>query len=132
VAQSGAPGRPCALIVESNAAIGLYLADDLEDHGYAPAGPFSCAGAIKWLATHTPDIAVLDVDLQSGPCVEMARELKRRNVRVIVYSAHEQRYALSEFHNLPWVPLPSTMDELHKALTDYEIVKGSHSGVGVT
>ena len=117
---SGAPSRPCALIVESNAAIGMYLADDLEDQGYATAGPFTCSGAIKWLTTHTPDIAVLDVDLQSGSCVEMARELKRRNVSVIVYSAHEQKYALPEFHDVPWISIPSTMDALHKALTDYD------------
>jgi DNA-binding NtrC family response regulator len=128
VAQCGAPRQSCALIVESNAAIGLYLADNLEDQGYAPAGPFTCAGAIEWLATHTPDIAVLDVDLQSGSCVEMARELKRRNVPIIVYSAHEPRYALPEFQQVPWVCIPSSTDALHKALKDYEIVKGPHSG----
>lgn len=121
---SGAPDRPCALIVESNAAIGLYLADDLDAQGYTTAGPFTCAGAVKWLTTHTPDIAVLDVDLQSGSCVEMARELKRRNVPFIVYSAHEQRYALPEFHDVPWVSIPSTADALHKALTDHEGDRG--------
>ncbi|WP_371826981.1 response regulator [Microvirga sp. VF16] len=123
MARSSAAGRPCALLVESNAAIGMYLADDLEDQGYAVAGPFTCAGAMKWLATDTPDIAVLDVDLQSGSCVGMARELKQRKVPIIVYSPHEQKHALPEFQQMPWVSIPSTIDALHNALADYGIVE---------
>lgn len=117
--QPSLDNRPLGLIVESNAIIGLYLTDDLEDQGYVTAGPFACAGAVKWLAANTPNIAILDVDLQSGPCIELARELKRRGVPIIVYSAHEQQYALPEFHDVPWIPIPAPTETLRQALAKY-------------
>jgi DNA-binding NtrC family response regulator len=117
--QTSPDNRPLALIVENNAFIGMYLTDDLDDQGYATAGPFACTGAVKWLAANTPDIAILDVDLQSGPCVALARELKQRGVPIIVYSAHEQRYALPEFQDELWIPIPASTETLRQALANH-------------
>jgi DNA-binding NtrC family response regulator len=119
VRQPSPDNRPLALIVESNAFIGMYLTDALEDQGYAIAGPFACADAEKWLAASTPDIAILDVDLQSRPGVELARELKQRGISIIVYSAHEQRYALPEFHDVLWIPIPASTETLRLALANH-------------
>ena len=107
---------PCVLLVESSAIIGLDLADDLEGQGYDVAGPFACAAGLDWLKTFTPDIAVLDVDLQSGACVGLVRELRARRVPVLVYSAHRQGDALAEFRSLPWLPMPAPREALRSAL----------------
>jgi DNA-binding response OmpR family regulator len=106
----------CVLLVESNAIIGLDLADQLERHGYDVAGPFACATAVRWLRSLTPDLAILDVDLQSGACVELARELRRRGVPILIFSAHDQKNALEEFRTLPWLSMPASRDALHVAL----------------
>ena len=104
------------LLVESNAIIGVDLADQLERGGYEVAGPFACAAAAKWLQSRTPDLAVLDVDLQSGPCVELARELRQRGVPLLIFSAHDRQHALAEFRCLRWLPMPAPRDALHIAL----------------
>lgn len=104
------------LIVESNAVIGIDVADYLEVEGYTVAGPFACEGALGWLSTHTPRAALLDVDLQSGACVDLARELHRRAVPILVFSAHDRRFALPEFRDVPWVPLPSPFTAIGSTL----------------
>ena len=106
----------CVLLVESSAIIGLDLADDLESHGYAVEGPLACAAAAQWLETRTPDLAILDVDLQSGMCVALARELRAREVPILIFSAHDRAYALEEFRSLPWLAMPASKHALHSAL----------------
>ncbi len=108
--------EPSVLVVESNAVIGIDIAEYLEAEGYTVAGPFACAGAIQWLGTRTPQAALLDVDLRSGICVDMARELRRRGVPTLVFSAHDQRFALPEFQHMPWVPLPSSSAAIGRTL----------------
>ncbi len=61
---------------------------------------------------------LLDVDLRSGICVDMARELRRRGVPILVFSAHDQRFALPEFQDVPWVPLPSSFASIGRTLSD--------------
>lgn len=108
----------CVLLVESSAIIGLDLADDLETQGYAVQGPFACAAASEWLRTRTPDVAVLDVDLQSGSCVTLARELRARAVPILVFSAHDRACALPEFSSLPWLAMPASKHALRSALAE--------------
>jgi DNA-binding response OmpR family regulator len=106
----------CVLVVEQNAIIGLSLAEDLEDQGYRVAGPYACAGALKWLQTHTPNLVILDADLQSGSCVELARLLRLRGVPFLVFSSHERRYAAAEFRDVPWVMMPAEFRTLLSTL----------------
>lgn len=98
---------PCVLVVEQNAIIGLSLAEDLEEQGYQVAGPFACAGALQWLQTRTPELVILDADLQSGSCVELARLLRRREVPFLVFTSHERRNAAPEFRDVPWILMPA-------------------------
>lgn len=107
---------PCVLVVEQNAIIGLSLADDLEEQGYTVAGPLSCIGALKWLQACTPDLAILDADLQSGYCTEIARLLRARDVPLLVFSSHERRHAAAEFRNLPWISMPAEFGTLLRGL----------------
>ena len=107
---------PNVLVVESDAVIGMSLAEDLNDDGFRVAGPFSCSGALGWLETGRPDLAVLDVDLQSGPCVELARKLRSRGIPFMIFSSHDQSLALEEFRKVPWVPMPAYSKTLTVAL----------------
>lgn len=110
------PTSQTVLLVESSAIIGLDLAEELERLGYTVGGPLACAAALEWLATQTPAMAVLDVDLQSGSCVDLARALRARDVPILVFSTHDQRHSLPEFRDLPWLSMPAPMNALGAAL----------------
>jgi DNA-binding response OmpR family regulator len=103
-----ANGKPLILILEDEALIALNLQDELQDAGYRIAGPFTtCAAALEWLQTATPDTAVLDAALKDGPCREIALELSRREVPFLIYSGHhEDRQLLAEFDHLTWIEKP--------------------------
>ena len=103
-----ANGRPLVLVLEDEALIALNLQDDLQDAGYEVAGPFTtCAAALEWLQTETPDTAILDAALKDGPCREVALELSRREVPFLIYSGHqEDRQLLSDFHPAAWIEKP--------------------------
>jgi DNA-binding response OmpR family regulator len=80
--------RPCCLIAEDQALIGMSLEAYLDEMGFAVAGPFaSDADALAWLAANDPNLAILDYRLGQGTCADIARELNARGVPVIVYSA---------------------------------------------
>lgn len=86
-----AHGRPLVLLLEDEALIAITLQDDLQDAGYEVAGPFvTCAAALEWLGTETPNTAILDAALKDGPCREIALELSRRGVPFLIYSGHHE------------------------------------------
>ena len=99
---------PLVLVLEDEALIGLNLRDDLQDAGYRVEGPFTtCAAALSWLETATPDTAILDAALKDGPCREIALELGRREVPFVIYSGyHEDRQLMAEFPDVTWVEKP--------------------------
>jgi DNA-binding response OmpR family regulator len=108
-----ANGKPLVLILEDEALIALNLQDELQDAGYTIAGPFTtCAAALPWLQTASPDAAILDAALKDGPCREIALELSRREVPFLIYSGHQQdRQLLAEFQHVTWIekPVPSAV-----------------------
>jgi DNA-binding response OmpR family regulator len=100
--------KPLVLILEDEALIALNLQDELQDAGYKIAGPFTtCATALEWLQTTTPDTAILDAALKDGPCREIALELSRRGVPFLIYSGHhEDRQFLADFDHVTWIEKP--------------------------
>src|SRR5215207_7523844 len=69
--------RPCCLIAEDQALIGMSLEAYLDDMGFAVAGPFPTQGeALAWLAANEPNLAILDYRLGEGTCADIARELQ--------------------------------------------------------
>jgi DNA-binding response OmpR family regulator len=79
--------RPCCLIAEDQALIGMSLEAYLDEMGFVVAGPFTTQEqALAWLAANKPDLAILDYKLGEGTCADIARELNARGVPVIVYS----------------------------------------------
>jgi DNA-binding response OmpR family regulator len=97
----------------------MNLQDELEEAGYPIAGPFdTCAAALAWLDTETPDLAVLDTVLKDGTCKALATELARRGVSFVLWSGHLQdKQILQEFTDAVWVRKPSTHTAVLDALT---------------
>jgi DNA-binding response OmpR family regulator len=110
-------GRQLVLVLEDEALIALNVQDELQDAGYAVAGPFStCSAALEWLQTTTPDMAILDTTLKDGPCREIALELSRREVPFLIYSGYqEDRQLLSEFDHITWIEKPVPPEVLVQA-----------------
>ena len=108
-----AGSKPLVLVLEDEALIAFNLHDELQDAGYAVAGPFTtCSAALEWLQTGTPQTAILDAALKDGSCREIALELSRHGVPFLIYSGnHEDRQLLAEFHHVTWIekPVPSAV-----------------------
>lgn len=99
---------PIVLLLEDEALIALNLQDELQDAGFSVGGSFTtCADALFWLESNTPDVAVLDTVLKDTHCGDVARELVDRNVPFVIYSGHrEDRDLLAEFHHVRWIEKP--------------------------
>ena len=110
------------LVAEDMAAISLSLEDALFESGYTVAGPFSsCVGALGWLEINTPNLALLDLRLSDGPCIEVARLLKGRNVPVLFLSGEASPKRLPpDLRDLPWLEKPVSFDDLIAALHSLE------------
>ena len=102
----------CVLVAEDEAAIGLDLSDELEQQGFNVIGPFmKGSAALAWLAKVTPDLAILDVRLEDGTCMDLARELRRRGVPFVFFSGSGglRGQFESEFPEARWVAKPASL-----------------------
>jgi DNA-binding response OmpR family regulator len=101
----------------------MNLQDELEEAGYAVAGPFdTCADAMDWLENDTPDLAVLDTVLKDGTCKSLAAEIVRRDTGLVLWSGHLQdKQAFQEFGGAAWVKKPSTHAAILDALASLRI-----------
>ena len=108
------------LVLEDEAIIALDTCDALEDAGHDVVGPCeTSADALKLLETVLPDLAVLDVKLRDGSGLQVARELDRRRIPFVFYSAEPVDAALlSEFPNAPIVHKPASVRAVVAALRD--------------
>ena len=100
------------MIVEDEALIAMSLEDVFEAQGYRVTGPFStCADALAALASAAPDIAILDATLKDGSCLELARELRGRDIPFLIYSGRKaiEEHA-PELGGIPWVDKPAPSD----------------------
>ena len=111
--------NPRVLLAEDQFVIGMSLADELEAHGFEMSGTFaSRAEALASLAENAPDVAVLDIKLADGSSLELARELRRRNVPFIVFTGSQgmEEGFRSEFPDVPWVGKPASANTLIHAI----------------
>jgi DNA-binding response OmpR family regulator len=100
--------RPYVLLLEDEVLIALNLQEELQELAFRVTGPFTtCAVALDWLKTNTPDVAILDAVLKDGPCRDIALELARREVPFVIYSGHpEDQQLLAEFRHVTWIEKP--------------------------
>jgi len=112
---------PNILLLEDEALIALDVERTLADAQIGQSTSFaSCAGALKWLETNTPDVAVVDIFLRDGECDEVAEILVARGVPLVIHSA--RRGAASDNHRVflsgTWICKPSDPSELTSAVKD--------------
>src|SRR5215204_3789802 len=100
---------PTCMIVEDEALIGMALEDELGDAGFNTTGPFArCAEALVSLDRDKPEVALVDTMLKDGSCLDLARELIRRNIPFVIYSGREQRHeSVPEFDGVLWIEKPA-------------------------
>jgi DNA-binding response OmpR family regulator len=106
------------LLIEDQALIALSLEASLEEAGFEVAGPFgSSSEALLWLEERTPDLALIDVLLKDGPCLPVARALRRRSVPFAIYSGLKPPSPIaSEFQDIPWLEKPVSRELLAETL----------------
>lgn len=109
---------PVVLLAEDQPAISILLEDIIAEAGSALAGPFAtCAEALTWLETETPDCAILDNILLDGSSQELAAELKRRKVPFFVFSGtRQENNTIPEFQDAVWIEKPAGAQTLLDAL----------------
>jgi DNA-binding response OmpR family regulator len=95
--------------------IGMAMEDALRRAGYTVAGVFAASSAaLEWLENGRADAAVLDFCLRDGDCVQLLRELRSREVPILMHSAFNQ--LPDEFQELPRILKPGTFDQIVNAL----------------
>jgi DNA-binding NtrC family response regulator len=114
------------LLAEDETLIALSLEDELADAGFIVAGPFAtCTPALTWLDENTPDVALLDVKLADGLCIEVARMLVRRGIPLAVFSGGMFPLVRAEFRDVPWFEKPADYVDIVRTL--HELVDGRGS-----
>jgi DNA-binding response OmpR family regulator len=110
------------MIVEDEALIAFSLEDILAEEGYRVVGPFSsCADALVCLAIERPDLAIVDATLRDGSCIELARELRRRDVPFMIYSGTDPlEKRAPELDGIMWVEKPATLESVLRAMRRLE------------
>jgi len=114
------PARPCCLIAEDQALIGMSLVAYLDDMGFAVAGPFATKQeALAWLAANDPTLAILDYRLAEGTCADIARELNARGVPIVVYSGTRRGVDVPpELKAACWLEKPAPRSALLKVVME--------------
>jgi DNA-binding response OmpR family regulator len=92
----------------------------LDEMGFVVAGPFTTQGeALAWLASNRPNLAILDYKLGEGTCADIARELNKQEVPVIVYSGMKRGLDIPpELQAACWLEKPVPRAELLKVVTE--------------
>jgi len=107
------------MIAEDNPLIVESYEDVVTDAGLSVGGSFaSCESAEEWLSVHDPDLAIIDITLQDGNSVELAKKLCGRKIPFLVVSGYPaESDGIDEiFKSAPWVVKPVTPASLQSAL----------------
>ena len=107
------------LVAEDMGAISLELEEFLTEACFAVAGPFSSGrAALEWLEGSRPDVALLDVVLSDGLCIELARVLRLRTIPFLFLSGGLPHYGLpDELRDVEWIEKPFRESDVVTALT---------------
>ena len=105
---------PLVLVAEDYGTIAMMLAEELVEAGFGVSGPYaSCAAAIASLDMQPPRAAILDIELIDGACVELARELKSRQIPFVVLTGHALSSPHHEaFSGVLWLTKPFGHEEI--------------------
>ena len=106
----------CVLVIDTDAVTRRVLCRCLETDGFRALEAETPAQARVWLASESPDLVTIDVDLGSDDGLALAREIRQaHNAAIIVLSAKTDRGvridALDEFAD-DYIVKPFDMGEL--------------------
>jgi len=106
-----------ALLVEDQTLIALDTEMLLRELGAEAVETFSStASALQWLATATPDVAVLDINLGTSSSFTVAEEMLRRQRPFIFTTGYGEGFAIPDpYGDVPVVRKPYTREALSQA-----------------
>ena len=81
---------PVALFLEDEPLIALDVEEALCSAGFDVVTLSTCLEADGWLLSHTPAVAIVDLELLDGVCHGAAEQLYRRGVPFIVHTGCEK------------------------------------------
>jgi DNA-binding NtrC family response regulator len=108
------PSSPLVLLLEDEAIIAIDVETALKRSGFSVVMFASCRQAEDWLEDNSPQIAVLDVALADGVCVNVAATLIERRIPFIVHSGYTDLQACKDtvFKAGTWMGKPAHRDDL--------------------
>ncbi len=106
------------LLLEDQPLIAMDTEAILKQAGFGQIIHFaSIVPAIDWLATHEPDLAVIEVTLQNEPSLALAQQLIGRNVPFLVYSgANRALVGDQTFQDAEWLSKPAETEMFEPAI----------------
>ncbi|MHB9436578.1 MULTISPECIES: response regulator [unclassified Mesorhizobium] len=107
------------VVLEDEALIALDVEQSLCDAGFNVLAVLSsCSEALEWLQSNSPDVAVLDIELNDGNCDAVARLLYERNIPFVVHSgsAFDPRCYDPIFQKGTWVSKPAGEGDVTNAV----------------
>jgi hypothetical protein len=98
---------PCALVATTDPVARHKTADILARHGYAVAGPFTWADAIRWVEGSSHEVAVLEFASRNAECLQLARNLVAVQKPLVFYAEAEELGGVpAELKAVPFVSKP--------------------------
>jgi DNA-binding response OmpR family regulator len=102
------PGPTQVMIVEDDVLLATDLADNMREAGHRVVGPFfSLDAAAEALATHKPDIVVLDIDLRGQRSFPIADTLACANVPFVWLSGSSPDIVPARHRGRPFASKPA-------------------------
>lgn len=105
---------PVVLLLEDEALIAIDVEMTLNSAGFSVVKFARCDEAETWLADNSPDVAIIDVALSDGVCVNAAQTLAQRGIPFVVHSGDpataEAKHPV--FQAGKWFNKPSSVEKL--------------------
>lgn len=109
--------RKTVLLVEDEPLITLLYQDILFDSEFRLTDPMTCSGPVlEYLTQNRPDLSIVDLYLDDGPCLEVIAKLQELMIPVLIVSAHGDAEDLAKKYGLPLLLKPFDESEFLKAL----------------
>jgi hypothetical protein len=87
---AGADHPPIVLITAADERAAAGLADAFGELHCTVAGPFTdSGGALRWMAHHRPDIAVIDALIADDAALRLSVLLRQKDVRLVYFAAFD-------------------------------------------